>query len=84
MLTGYEITLRRGKRDSLKSGHGCGIGNTLGARDFPCTVSGLIHSSLYGDPRERVLLNHTRRNTGFTSFAAHDFGLELTPKHPAA
>ena len=40
MLTVYEITLRRGKRDSLKSGHGCGIGNTLGARDFPCTVSG--------------------------------------------
>ena len=44
----------------------------------------LFHSRLYGDPCERVLLNHTRRNTGFTSFAAHNFGLELTPKHPAA
>ena len=40
------------------------------------------HSSLYGDPRERVLSNHTRRNTGFTSFAALDFGLRPTPKHP--
>ena len=40
VLTEYGIWLLPGKRDSLKSGHGCRIGNTLGARDFPCTVSG--------------------------------------------
>ena len=80
VLTGYGIWLLPGKRDSLKSGHGCRIGNTLGARDFPCTVSGL--TQVFMVTRAKEFFQTIPEGTGFTSFAARDFGLRPTPKHP--